>query len=87
MQVRGDTSRIYVLGGSFIFFHLAILTNNQPIDPIPVPPFYLDVLVVYKLILFMNIAVIQYFIEGWNILQHDLNNIQEVLHFEHCVNL
>jgi hypothetical protein len=28
-----------------------------------------------------------YFIEGWNILQHDLNKIQEVLHFVHCVNL
>jgi hypothetical protein len=30
---------------------------------------------------------ITYFIEGWSILQHDLNNIQEVFHFEHCVNL
>ena len=30
---------------------------------------------------------ITYFIVGWSILQHDLNNIQEVLHFEHCVNL
>jgi hypothetical protein len=26
-------------------------------------------------------------LEGWSILQHDLNNIKEVLHFEHCVNL
>jgi hypothetical protein len=30
---------------------------------------------------------LQYFVEGWSILQHDLNNIQEVLHVEHCVNL
>ena len=73
MQVRGDTSRIYVLGGSFIFFHLAILTNDQPIDPIPVPPFYLDVLVVYKLILFMNIAVIQYKFYKVEVKQQSIN--------------
>ena len=73
MQVRGDTSRIYVLGGSFFFFHLAILTNDQPIDPIPVPPFYLDVLVVYKLILFMNIAVIQYMFYKVEVKQQSIN--------------
>ena len=73
MQVRGDTSRIYVLGGSFIFFHLAILTNDQPIDPIPVPLFYLDVLVVYKLILFMNIAVIQYKFYKVEVKQQSIN--------------
>jgi hypothetical protein len=73
MQVRGDTSRIYVLGGSFIFFHLAILTNDQPINPIPVPPFYLDVLVVYKLILFMNISVIQYMFYKVEVKQQSIN--------------
>ena len=73
MQVRGDTSRIYVLGGSFIFFHLVILTNDQPIDPIPVSPFYLDVLVVYKLILFMNIAVIQYMFYKVEVKQQSIN--------------
>ena len=31
--------------------------------------------------------MLTYFIEEWNILQYDLNNIQEVFHFEHCVNL
>jgi hypothetical protein len=31
----------------------------------------------------LAVLCITYFIEGWSILQHDLNNI----HFEHCVNL
>jgi hypothetical protein len=35
----------------------------------------------------LNVYNMLYFIEGWSILQHDLNNIQEVLHFEHCINL
>jgi hypothetical protein len=41
----------------------------------------------YMVIFEAKVLGVTYFIEGWSKLQHDLNNIQEVLHFEHCVNL